>query len=126
MAGKKGGASVAPKQEQKQSNMPIRVKIDKLMEDAGKLKAIASANVGEFAVHGIRVYENDKGLFVSMPSVQRTGENGEKTYEDVFHPTTKESREELFEKILDEYKQALEQSQTTTQTENNEVQVQKM
>lgn len=126
MAGKKGGASVAPKQEQKQSNMPIRVKIDKLMEDAGKLKAIASANVGEFAVHGIRVYENDKGLFVSMPSVQRTGENGEKTYEDVFHPTTKESREELFEKILDEYKQALDQSQTTTQTENNEVQVQKM
>lgn len=126
MAGKKGGASVAPKQEQKQSNMPIRVKIDKLMEDAGKLKAIASANVGEFAVHGIRVYESDKGLFVSMPSVQRTGENGEKTYEDVFHPTTKESREELFGKILDEYKQALEQSQTTTQTENNEVQVQKM
>ena len=126
MAGKKGGASVAPKQEQKQSNMPIRVRIDKLMEDDGKLKAIASANVGEFAVHGIRVYENDKGLFVSMPSVQRTGENGEKTYEDVFHPTTKESREELFEKILDEYKQALDLSQTTTQTENNEVQVQKM
>ena len=126
MAGKKGGASVAPKQEQKQSNMPIRVRIDKLMEDDGKLKAIASANVGEFAVHGIRVYENDKGLFVSMPSVQRTGENGEKTYEDVFHPTTKESSEELFGKILDEYKQALDQSQTTTQTENNEVQVQKM
>ena len=63
--------------------MPIRVRIDKLMEDDGKLKAIASANVGEFAVHGIRVYENDKGLFVSMPSVQRTGENGEKTYEEV-------------------------------------------
>ena len=49
-----------------------------------------------------------------------------KTYDDIFHPTTKESREELFGKILDEYKQALDQSQTTTQTENNEVQVQKM
>lgn len=126
MAGKKGGASVAPKQEQKQSNVPIRVRIDKLIEDNSKLKAVASANVGDFAVHGIRVYENEKGLFVSMPSIQRTGENGEKAYEDVFHPTTKESREELFGKILDEYKQALEQSQTTTQTENAEVQVQKM
>lgn len=126
MAGKKGGVSVTPKQEQKQSNIPIRVRIDKLMENDSKLKAVASANVGEFAVHGIRVYENDKWLFVSMPSIQRTGENGEKTYEDVFHPTTKESREELFGKILDEYKQALEHSQTTTQTENTEVQVQKM
>lgn len=126
MAGKKGGASVTPKQEQKQSNIPIRVRIDKLMENDSKLKAVASANIGEFAVHGIRVYENEKGLFVSMPSIQRTGENGEKTYEDVFHPTTKESREELFGKILDKYKQALEQSQTTTQTENAEVQVQKM
>lgn len=126
MAGKKGGASVAPKQEQKQSNMPIRVRIDKLMEDQGKLKAVASANIGDFAVHGIRVYENEKGLFVSMPSIQRNGENGEKVYDDIFHPTTKESREELYGKILDEYKQALEQSQTTTQTENTEVQVHKM
>ena len=126
MAGKKGGASAAPKQEQKQSNMPIRVRIDKLMEDSGKLKAVASANIGDFAVHGIRVYEGETGLFVSMPSVQRTGEDGKKTYDDIFHPVTKEARDELYDKILNSYQQALDQSQTTTQTETAEVQVQKM
>ena len=40
----------------------ITVRIDKLFCDEDKkLKAFASANIGPFAVHGIRVFENDKG-----------------------------------------------------------------
>lgn len=47
----------------------ITVRIDKLFCDEDKkLKAFASANIGPFAVHGIRVFENDKGMFINMPS----------------------------------------------------------
>ena len=88
--GKKGSGNAAPTQnEQKkpttqvdqkndaeqnetaQQPIPeIRVKIDKLFDDdTKKLKAFASANIGPFAVHGIRVFENEKGMFVNMPSV---------------------------------------------------------
>ena len=46
----------------------ITVRIDKLFCDEDKkLKAFASANIGPFAVHGIRVFENDKGMFINMP-----------------------------------------------------------
>ena len=65
----------------------ITVRIDKLFCDEDKkLKAFASANIGPFAVHGIRVFENDKGMFINMPSNSYTDAQGNKQYEDVFHP----------------------------------------
>lgn len=97
----------------------ITVRIDKLFCDEDKkLKAFASANIGPFAVHGIRVFENDKGMFINMPSNSYTDAQGNKQYEDVFHPVTKEGRELLVKNVLDAYKQALEQAQTNSQTQS--------
>ena len=96
----------------------ISVRIDKLFcDESKKLKAFASANIGPFAVHGIRVFENEKGLFINMPSNSYTDAQGNKQYEDVFHPVTKEGRELLVKNVLDAYKQALEQAQTNSQAQ---------
>ena len=136
MASKKGSGNTAPTQneqkkpteqaekknevvqnETEQQPIPnITVKIDKLFDDdSKKLKAFASANVGPFAVHGIRVFENDKGTFVSMPSVSYKDGQGNTQYDEVFHPVTKEAREALVKNVIDEYNHALEQAQTNSQ-----------
>ena len=135
--GKKGSGNAAPTQnEQKkpteqaekkndavqsetaQQPVPyISVRIDKLYDDdTKKLKAFASANIGPFAVHGIRVFENEKGMFVSMPSVSYKDGQGNTQYDDVFHPVTREAREALVKNVIDEYSHALEQAQTVSQT----------
>lgn len=105
--GKKGSGNTAPTQneqkkqtaekkndavqhETEQQPVPnISVRIDKLFDDdTKKLKAFASANVGPFAVHGIRVFENEKGMFVSMPSVSYKDGQGNTQYDEVFHPVS--------------------------------------
>ncbi len=132
--GKKGSGNAAPTQneqkkptaekkndavqnETEQQPVPnISVRIDKLYDDdTKKLKAFASANIGPFAVHGIRVFENEKGMFVSMPSVSYKDGQGNTQYDDVFHPVTKEAREALVKNVIDEYNHALEQAQTNSQ-----------
>lgn len=47
----------------------LQARVDRLVDKPdGKLRAILSMNLpGGFAVHGIKIYENDGGLFVSMP-----------------------------------------------------------
>lgn len=98
---------------------PIAVRIEKLFTDESKkLRAIASCNIGHFAVHGIRVFENEKGLFVNMPSVSYKDAQGNTQYDDVFHPVTKEGREQLVNSVIDAYKQALEQAQNQSPTHN--------
>lgn len=134
MATKKGSGQAAPTMEKKQVEenaerqeekvqMPsaqiipdITVRIDKLFTDESKkLKAFASANVGPFAVHGIRVFENEKGMFVSMPSSSYKDAQGNPQYEDVFHPVTKEARDALIDRVMNAYDQALEQAQANAQ-----------
>ncbi|MBR5822734.1 MAG: SpoVG family protein [Paludibacteraceae bacterium] len=108
----------APKQAApKKTKLPsIDVRIDSLVDYEGsKTKAFASANIGgAFAIHGLRVMDSEKGLFVSMPS-RKDGEN----YREVFHPVSTEAREELNKKVLAAYEQKLteEQSQEQEETE---------
>lgn len=134
MATKKGGVTMAsPKEradqevDQRQSSaQKISVKIDSLIEDPNRsLRAIASANIGDFAIHGIAVYEKEGQRWVNMPQTSYTDSNGDKKYKDVFHPTTSEARESLGKAVLDEYKQHLENVQSAEQN-NTEAPVQKM
>ena len=107
----------AVQNETEQQPLPeISVRIDKLFDDdTKKLKAFASANIGPFAVHGIRIFENEKGMFVNMPSNSYKDAQGNTQYEDVFHPVTKEAREALVKHVIDGYHHALEQAQTRSQ-----------
>ena len=95
--------------ELKKTQTPkITARIDSLVDYEGsKTKAFASATIGNaFAIHGIKIVEGEKGLFISMPQ-RKEGED----YKDVFHPITAEAREELNNQILEAYEQKLQEEQ---------------
>lgn len=110
MADKKPAASKAA---QKKSVPSIQVRIDRLNDYEGSnIKAFASANIGgAFAIHGIRVVDSQKGMFVSMPQSSHKDGNGNTKYSDIFHAVTAEARSELNEKVMDAYEQALAEQQ---------------
>ena len=97
-----------PEKEQKRSNLAVSARIDRLVDyENSKVKAIASVNIGgAFAVHGLKIIDSQKGLFVQMPqnSFQK---NGKTEYTDVFHPVTSDARGELNDKVLEAYDQKL-------------------
>ena len=138
MAGKKKGgtemASPKEKAEQEQnqpyvSKHKISVRIDALINDPNRtLKAFASINIDEYAVHGISVYEKDGSRWVNMPQYTSRDEKGNKSYHDTFHPTNAEERTALGKAVLEKYEQALEQAQSvqTNTAQNEEIPVQKM
>ncbi len=69
----------------------------------GAVKAYASVSLdGEFVVKGLKVLESENGLWVSMPS--RKAKDG--SFQDIFHPTSKEAREKIVNAVLEAYRQA--------------------
>lgn len=68
MPAKKPPQRPAAKKEQK-SYPAITARIDRLVDYEGSnVRAIASVNVADaFAIHGLKVIDSEKGLFVSMP-----------------------------------------------------------
>ena len=102
--------------EQERSTPSISVRIDRLVDyDNSKLKAIASVNIGGvFAIHGLRVIDSQKGLFVQMPqnSFQRDGKT---EYSDIFHPITAEARSELNSKVLEAYEQEFTEAESESE-----------
>ena len=85
----------------------VEVRIDKMLDGSTKTKAFASANLfGQFAIHGLRVVETDKGRFIAMPQ-ESYEKNGEKKYTDTFHPITAGARTMLVEAVNNAYEQKL-------------------
>ena len=106
-------APVEPVKAQEQtSNIPtIQARIDHIT-GYEKVKAFASANIGgAFAIHGLRVVDGEKGLFVAMPSTsfQRDGKT---EYQETFHPVSGEARKALNDAVLEAYEQKLSEEQT--------------
>ena len=66
---KKTKKQTKEKVETSKDVVDVKVKIDALVDyENNKTKAFASITIGDmFAVHGVRVMESDKGLFVRMP-----------------------------------------------------------
>ena len=72
--------------------------------DSGPTKAIGSVTIGNaFVVHGVRVVESEKGLFVAMPQ-RKDGDR----YRDVAHPVTAEMRAIVGSAVLEEYQRLKE------------------
>ena len=86
MATKKNTTAKAAPKSQEQHTPRISVRIDKMLDSAASsTRAFASANIaGAYAIHGIRVVDSQKGLFVSMPQNSYTTENGETRYSDAW------------------------------------------
>ena len=81
-------------QQTRQQNAPsIRAKIDRLVDSDGNTKAYASVNVaGAVAIHGIRVMDSRKGLFVSMPNRSYKDSNGNTQYTAILSTATLPTR----------------------------------
>ena len=114
-APKKAPVEPVKAQEQVQeptTNIPtIQARIDHVT-GYEKVKAFASANIGgAFAIHGLRVVDGEKGLFVAMPSTsfQRDGKT---EYQETFHPVSGEARKTLNDAVLEAYEQKLAEEQT--------------
>ena len=118
-APKKAPVEPVKAQEQVQeptTNIPtIQARIDHIT-GYEKVKAFASANIGgAFAIHGLRVVDGEKGLFVAMPSTsfQRDGKT---EYQETFHPVSGEARKALNDAVLEAYEQKLAEVQTEEAT----------
>ena len=99
-------------QDQGEAMPTIRARIDRLADfENSKVKAFASANIGPFAVHGRRVVDGEKGMFVAMPSTSYQ-KDGKTEYQETFHPVSGEARKALNDAVLQAYEQKLAEEQT--------------
>ncbi|MFA6731102.1 MAG: SpoVG family protein [Candidatus Izemoplasmatales bacterium] len=90
--------------------MTLTAKIHRVFDD-GKVKAIASVNIGDdFAVHGVKVLTGENGDVVVMPSTKYKDR-----YQDTFHPINREAREQITGIVLDAYAQYLSQGTLPSQ-----------
>lgn len=76
-----------------------------LDEPKGSTVAFAGLSIQDsFAIHGIKVINGDKGMFVAMPGAK--DKNGD--YRDVAFPVTGELRRQVGALVLDAYAKAAE------------------
>lgn len=81
------------------------IKIKVVKEDE-KVKGIADIVLDdEFCIHGIKILENQKGLFIAFP--YKIDKNGK--YKDLVHPINSETREKIQSAILTEYREISKQ-----------------
>src|SRR5699024_4908319 len=79
------------------------VRVRKVAKE-GKMKAVVSITIDdEFVVHDIKVIEEEKGLFIAMPSRKAT--DGE--YRDIAHPINSVTRDRIQTMILDKYQEVM-------------------
>ncbi len=106
--------------KQKRKLPYIKTRIDNLVNlEESKTKAFASVTIGgAVAIHGIRVMNSSKGLFVAMPASTYIDDNGEKHFSEIAHPISKEARELLNSKVMEAYNQSLDEEQSEVEAEN--------
>ena len=81
----------------------VRVRVVK-SENEAKLKAYADITFDEcFVIHGLKIIDGQKGMFVAMPS--RRMPSGE--FKDIAHPITPEARKEITDVVIDYYSKNL-------------------
>jgi len=86
------------------------IRIHILGKEDTNLRAYASITVDDsFVIHGIKVIEGDRQLFVGMPRRKR----GDGSSQDVCHPIDNATRHQLEERILAAYHQELAQPGST-------------
>ena len=86
--------------------MQVSAKIVKTFPQSTTFKAVANLYIGDcFVVHGVKVIDSEKGMFVAMPSVPTHGtpqKRGDK-FRDVCHPLNSETRKYITSVVLAAY-----------------------
>ena len=107
--------------ESQKKRLPyVKAKIDKLVDvENSKLKAFASVTIGgAVAVHNVWIISAVSGLFVAMPSNSYIDSNGEKRFNSIVHPVSKEARELINSKVLQAYNQACKEEYNIDESES--------
>ena len=129
---KEGGITVATKkfteaekpqatgqqtQNQDQRLPPVKANINWLNpKDDENIRATASLTIGgAFAIHGIKVINGQNGEFVSMPSYKKGD-----AYKDIFHPVSKDAREQINNAVMEAYEQKLGEQEQSGQEQKDE------
>lgn len=87
-------------------------------ENELKLKAYADVTFEEcFVIHGLKVIDGQKGMFVAMPS--RKMPDGE--YKDIAHPITPELRKDITDSVIAKYKEVMSQEVTPIEVVEEEI-----
>lgn len=75
-----------------------------------------------FIVNNVSILQGKDKLFVAMPAykTKQVDEQGKPIYQDVAYPVTKEFREKLYGKIIEEYDKAKTLAQSQTQKQSQE------
>lgn len=78
------------------------IKVKKFSNDS-KMKAIASITFDDcFAIHDIKIIENNDKVFVAMPNKRLK----DGTFKDVAHPINAETRQYIEESVITAYNEA--------------------
>ena len=73
----------------------------------GRVKAFADVTLnGDFVVKSVRLCENDKGLYIQMPTAPKYEKDGKDVYPQVAHPITTELRTAMTNAVIDAYNKA--------------------
>lgn len=95
------------------------VRIRKITDD-GKMRGIVSVTFDNaFVVHDIKIIDGQNGLFIAMPS--RKVAEGE--FRDIAHPINSDTRKLIQDKVLDAYKEELENGNNEPSNETVEEQI---
>lgn len=81
------------------------VRVRKILAE-GKMKAIVSVTIDDsLVIHDVKVVDGQNGLFVAMPSRKMPTDE----FRDIAHPISQEARDILQARVLEKYREALEE-----------------
>jgi len=91
--------------------LPMKLAVSvRPVEPKGNLVGFASLRINDcFVIDDFRVLQNDKGIYVGMPS--KPDKSSKTGYRDTARPVTKEFRTELTEAVTTAYHEAIEKLQ---------------
>lgn len=98
-------------QEAGSTALPMKLDVTvRPIEPKGNLVGFASLKINDsFVIDDFKVLQNDKGIFVGMPS--KPDKNSKTGYRDTARPITKEFRAELTEAVVTAYHAEVERLQ---------------
>ena len=78
-----------------------RVKVTKFDEEEGKkVLGVASITFDDvFALHGVKIIDGQKGLFIAMPATKKA----DGSFTDICHPINNDFRSQITAAVLDEF-----------------------
>jgi stage V sporulation protein G len=100
--------------------LPMKLDISvRPIEPKGNLVGFASLKINDsFVIDDFKILQNDKGLFVGMPS--KPDKSSKTGYRDTARPITKEFRAELTEAVTTAYHEAIEKLQARAASINGQ------